>query len=256
MSGQDPDRLSSSSEDGELRALLEEGKRELPTQAQLASLAAKLGPLGGGGGGGGGGRAHAGGATAGIGTFKGAAVLVAATTALWGGVHLYNKKPPHPPPRPRIASESPAEVLRRVLDTADASLLGDGGDEEELPPPLPPMTTATSAPPPRPKPSASAVPTPKPVLPPVSDSANELVLLKAAQDALIEDPRKALAIIDEDLRRYPSGVLRQEAEVIGIDALARMGNAGAARARADKFRAMYPGSTHVRRIDAILGRTE
>jgi outer membrane protein assembly factor BamD (BamD/ComL family) len=94
------------------------------------------------------------------------------------------------------------------------------------------------------------------VLPPVSDSANELALLKAAQDALIEDPRKALAIIDEDLRRYPGGVLRQEAEVIGIDALSRMGNVGAARARADKFRAMYPGSTHVRRIDAILGRTE
>jgi hypothetical protein len=81
---------------------------------------------------------------------------------------------------------------------------------------------------------------------------DEVELVQQALDALTKNPATALALADEHEHRYPEGLLRQEAEVIAIDALARAHQTDAARARATKFRAAYPTSPHLARIETIL----
>jgi hypothetical protein len=115
--------------------------------------------------------------------------------------------------------------------------------------PLPSATTALAAP----KPSASSAPPPRSVLPSAESSATELKLLEQAQNALVATPAAAIVLADEDARRFPDGVLRQEAEVIAIEALLRVGNRAGAESRAEKFRTAYPTSPHLRRMEAILG---
>jgi outer membrane protein assembly factor BamD (BamD/ComL family) len=92
-----------------------------------------------------------------------------------------------------------------------------------------------------------------PSLPPATDSEAELRLLERAQRALLARPDEAFSLADEDLRRYPDGVLREVAEVTAIDALVRTGRRSVAEARARRFRAVHPRSPHVARIDVILG---
>ena len=98
--------------------------------------------------------------------------------------------------------------------------------------------------------AATATPSAAPTsLPPA-----EVTLLQNAQDALPTNPALALADCDDDARRYPNGLLAQEREVLAIDALVRLGRHDDATARAARFSAAYPSSTHLRRIDVILGR--
>ncbi len=49
-------------------------------------------------------------------------------------------------------------------------------------------------------------------------------------------------------RRFPDGALRQEAEVVRIDAIARQGDADRARRAAESFLAKYPGSPHAAHV--------
>ncbi len=64
---------------------------------------------------------------------------------------------------------------------------------------------------------------------------------------------EALAITVEHARTYPRGVLSQEREVIAVEALARSGRRAEAEARGNAFIARFPGSSHARRLRAILG---
>jgi hypothetical protein len=87
------------------------------------------------------------------------------------------------------------------------------------------------------------------------DSADEYRLVRAARQAASIDPASALALTDEHLRRFPHGMLGQERETIAIEALARLGNAAAARKRADRFLATYPTSPYAKRIQAAVGNS-
>jgi outer membrane protein assembly factor BamD (BamD/ComL family) len=78
-------------------------------------------------------------------------------------------------------------------------------------------------------------------------------LLERAQDALKTRPDEALALCNEHAKSYPNGMLAQEREVIAIEALVKMGRTAEAKSRADRFRARFPGSSHMRRIDTIVG---
>ncbi|MBX3216391.1 MAG: hypothetical protein KF850_30410, partial [Labilithrix sp.] len=80
----------------------------------------------------------------------------------------------------------------------------------------------------------------------------EVRLLERAQDALRARPAEALALADEHARRFPQGMLAQEREVIAIEALVKTGRASEANARASRFKARFPGSSHARRIDALV----
>jgi len=78
-------------------------------------------------------------------------------------------------------------------------------------------------------------------------------LLERAQDALRNRPAEALALCADHGRRFPNGMLAQERDAIAVEALAKSGNRAGARARLDLFEKRYPGSTHTRRLEALVG---
>jgi TolA-binding protein len=84
------------------------------------------------------------------------------------------------------------------------------------------------------------------------DPAAEMALLHAAQDALRTSPSSALAKTAEHARRFPRSALAQEREVIAVEALVKLGRKDEARARVARFEKSYPGSTHARRLDALV----
>jgi hypothetical protein len=81
----------------------------------------------------------------------------------------------------------------------------------------------------------------------------EFSLLEQAQRALRTDPQRALGLADADEKRFPSGALAQERDVIAIEALVQLGRADEASARARRFFRAFPGSAHGPRIAALLG---
>ncbi len=78
---------------------------------------------------------------------------------------------------------------------------------------------------------------------------NEVALLDSARAALATDPRRALTLTQEHARRFPHGALSQEREVIAIEALSKLGQTSAAKARGSDFERHYPGSAHQPKID-------
>jgi hypothetical protein len=85
---------------------------------------------------------------------------------------------------------------------------------------------------------------------------DEPQLIERARKALGSDPRRALALAAEHQKRFPSGALSVEREVIIIEALARSGQTSAARSRALAFEAHYPKSIHLPRVQALLSRLD
>jgi hypothetical protein len=83
---------------------------------------------------------------------------------------------------------------------------------------------------------------------------DEPQLIERARKALATDPRRALALAQEHQRRFPSGALGVEREVIVLEALARTGQTAEARRRALAFEARYPKSIHLPRVRALLAR--
>jgi hypothetical protein len=89
------------------------------------------------------------------------------------------------------------------------------------------------------------------------DAPTETQLLEQAADALRHgDASRALRLTAEHASTFPRGALAEERERIAIEALARSGQMGAARARAKRFRARYPESTYNRRLDVLLSELD
>lgn len=267
MSDDAPRRLASSAEDEALRACLSAGQKELPTAAQLASLAAKLGPLGGGGGpggggprgggaggggtsGGGGAGGGGGAAAAGKATWPLAAKWVGAAIAVTGmtvavvrGTSSSEPSPFAPPSSGETAAGAPGGRLGPER--------GDEREPERAEEPG--LPSATAAVPARLPTSASAAPPPHGPAVLYHPAEDETALLVTAQNALSSQPRVALKLADDYATAYPNGYMRQEAEVIAINALIKLGRTADAEARARAFRLRYPGSSHIARIDGLLG---
>jgi hypothetical protein len=84
--------------------------------------------------------------------------------------------------------------------------------------------------------------------------AGEIRQLDAARRSLAGgDPAGALTAIDAYRRANPAGVLRQEATLLRIEALARSGNRSAAREAARRFLRNNPSTPHENRIVALVG---
>jgi hypothetical protein len=79
----------------------------------------------------------------------------------------------------------------------------------------------------------------------------ELELLQRAQELLRADPARALALVEGDARTFPGSPLIQEREVIAIEALMRLGRAGEARVRAERFLRRFPRSAYRLRVQAL-----
>jgi hypothetical protein len=77
----------------------------------------------------------------------------------------------------------------------------------------------------------------------------ELKALDGARTTLASgNAQGALTLLDAYDRGYPRGLLRLEAEVLRIDALARSGQTEAARRRADAFLRQHPKSVLASRV--------
>ncbi len=81
----------------------------------------------------------------------------------------------------------------------------------------------------------------------------ELTALDAARAAVAGGrARRALALLDAYARDFPDGRLALEAEILRIDALARTGQAGLARHRAEAFLQRHPRSVLAARARQYL----
>jgi hypothetical protein len=86
------------------------------------------------------------------------------------------------------------------------------------------------------------------------DDVAELQLLSRARRALAADPALALALADEHQRRFSSGSMEQEREVIAVDALVGLGRLAEARRRGERLAREHAGSPYVPRIQQSLSR--
>jgi len=82
----------------------------------------------------------------------------------------------------------------------------------------------------------------------------EALMIRRAHDALLRGaPDRALVLVAEHARAYPTGALAQEREVIAIEALVAEGRRADAQTRAAAFRAAHPGSVHLGRLERLVG---
>ena len=238
-----------------LRELLESAASDAPSAEQLGSLSARLGDL------------LAPVAAAGL-----AEAISPDPVTSAGGASA---------PVASAVAKGGASVLTKVLVAAGAVAVGGGGFQagrvyeakvERVTPvtiaaqPVPPPI-AEPMPEPLPVPEQPAAPAPaiasprpppaKPVARPSPLPADEPGLLDSALRAMRGGEfTRALEITSEHRRRHPNGVLGQEREVIAIEALVRLGRTADARAAADRFRASFPTSGHLLRIDSLLRTAE
>jgi hypothetical protein len=89
---------------------------------------------------------------------------------------------------------------------------------------------------------------------PANQAPTEGALLLQARRAMASDPAKALALTDEHARRFPSGDLGPEREVLAIEALCALKRRAEAHARLDAFRRQFPQSLHVARLERLLAQ--
>lgn len=230
----------------ELQALIERAKGDLPSGAQLESLATRLGPiLGAGippstpgtGSGIGSGSAKVAGK---IGAAK-LAGLGAAGVAVVGAAWLML----HPTPELQHTAPSVSVPHSSIEQAAPEppTASGEIGDAPAVAP------SASKAAPSARTPSHASE---KRAAPPAAEAKpiSETSLLEAARSIVKSDPRRALALTEEHRRRFPNGVLAQEREVLAIEALSALGRSDAAETRARDFGRQYPGSAHEKKIEA------
>jgi hypothetical protein len=117
-----------------------------------------------------------------------------------------------------------------------------------------------SATPPRPSKRVVEVTAPTPSapasasLPEGQSLSREIALIDGARRALIAgDVDGALAQLQDYDGRLRTGTLDREAQLLRIDALARAGQRGAARALAQRYLESYPSDPHAARLRALVG---
>jgi hypothetical protein len=207
-----------------LRAALQRARADVGSDAQVARLAAKLGPLLGPtapASPGPAGPAAGSGVTAKLGL--GALALIVAG----GGAWLLSA-PTHSAPS---TAPAPPAASHAVVPA----------------PPAPPVAEPSAPDAPRAAPSAVKLPPsnkPSTVAP-----LSEAELLEQARAALkVGDSARAFQRVSEHALRYPRGVLVQEREVLAIQALRRLGREAEADRRAEAFARAYPGSAFQRKL--------
>lgn len=239
-----------------LRDALAAGRAELPDDDAVARIERRvIGAIAVGGGGGGGGGALAGVpklALAGSGLGLGVALAVAIT---W----LASLPEVTVPAAPVDASLVAAPDAPTPADAGRDAVAPDAGVVAvHVEPAIEPHPVVRAAEPgvePAEPVVEPAEPVVEPSVTPPSETApvpTEASLVLAARRALSATPLEALALAERAAELHPDGALAQEREMVAIEALVALDRTAAARARADRFRARWPGSSHVRRLDVLL----
>jgi hypothetical protein len=258
MSERDPKRWldPDAPEGAPLRRLLEAGRAERPSTAQLRALAERLGPPfdggdpGGGDGSATGGEGSAAGSAAAatsatVAPLAGFGMAAAVALALGGAWSLRGgaSGPPAqaaPPVSAQVVAHSPSPPPseqavapeRNVEDPSAAAL-------------LPPATTEVRAP------SARSASKPRDG---TARATAELELLERAQRFLPRAPAQALAAVEAHEQRYPESQFAQERESIAVEALLALEQPEQARLRGERFLARYPGSVHARKVRLLIAQ--
>jgi hypothetical protein len=88
----------------------------------------------------------------------------------------------------------------------------------------------------------------------VDPRIEEAELLEKARAAVGSNPAQALRLTADYARQFPKGRLGAEADLIAAQSLLGMGNAAAARARAQASLKRYPGGLYARQLREIAGQ--
>jgi hypothetical protein len=153
-------------------------------------------------------------------------------------------------PRELVPVRSTAAVPRAPKQPAPGA--AKRADELAAPPAeSPPTDTAPTLNPPSELPRA-----PRPGTAPSPSSAGglaaESALLEQARRSLDSAPDRALSLVGEHARTFPSGQLAAERRLIEIDALYRVGRRTEARARAEQLLARGGDDLYVGRVRRLL----
>ena len=213
---------------GDPLARFVEHQRALRMDPQAKSrVAAKLGVGGGGGG------PSASLSTTRLAATAGMAVVVSLLALVgwsaWSGPGPRSDgAPPSSPAPPRVPVAARAQIPLEAPTTEPPSL---------------------EAPPPPPEPAAQRRPRPRPD---AVEAPSEIELLSRARAELAAHPRVTLRLCADHEALHPDGVLREEREVLAIDALLATGAHPQAEARAARFAREFPRSVHQRHVTQAL----
>ncbi|HEX2672039.1 MAG TPA: hypothetical protein VHM25_14250 [Polyangiaceae bacterium] len=227
----DPERLADAAPRSPLGELFASAARDLPSDEQIARLAAQLGPT-----------LDAPSAPQAPASVPGASAVVklavvAGALAALVGAGLALRQSSH------RAADAPTPAPKATLPLASALPTQPPSAVTPLPV-LEPTASAGST-----SPSAAPEPT-SAKSPPVQNQAlSEAALLEQARRALSTSPSYALSLANQHRTRFPKGVLTQEREVIAIEALRKLNRDSEANQRATGFSKAFPGSAHQRMVD-------
>lgn len=239
-----------------LESLFVDARSDLGTDAEMARVRARLPSVGTGGGTGGG--TPSGWAPAAVGGGVMVVIVLAigllpASSVRTSSEGIAASAPIAPPSSP----SSPALELPRPSSDR-------GGDRAtaqwDIASPMEPVVEARESQPDPSEPTPQHTRTnrrdesPPTIAPVVSREPSELALVREARAVLSRSPGEALDITERAARRYPTGALTPEREVIAIDALSRLGRNAEARRRASAFRTRHPGSALLERLAVIESR--
>jgi hypothetical protein len=186
----------------------------------------------------------------------GAALFVAGYAAVTPAV---------PPPSPPVGLEAQAQAARGHVEPPPAPRAPGLTAEDRANAPSPEAAKATPAAPRDERVAGVEPSSPGAAAPPVEPSPpgaaaerttrlrEERRMLEEARDTLRRgDASGALQKLDQARIRFPGGVLVQEREALGIEALHSSGQRAAASARAAAFLRAYPQSPHATRMQSFL----
>ena len=88
-----------------------------------------------------------------------------------------------------------------------------------------------------------------PASPQAKPLPSEVALLHHARRVAADDPERALRVLNDHARRFPSGLLVPERELLVIEVLRRLNRDAEADRRAQSFEARYPHSIHRKRLE-------
>ena len=155
-----------------------------------------------------------------------------------GGAGLYAELRPSPPPRVVYVPQPLAPSVEPVARAAPSAA------------PAEPSTSPSSGIAPRAAPSSA------PLVSSSSRSAQltaERVLLDEARGALVQgDPSRALDRIERHRRTFAVPILGEERDAMEVEALAKVGRAGEARAKAEAFRRHTPNSLFLPAVESAV----